>query len=204
MPVTLTGTASAISGRSAPTISAPAGGDVPSASSNNQPDQGLLDLVASILAHGGLLDVAGTWSQLQTFSAGAAFGADPTFPTRTLLKPGLAGSPTLGSNWVRSGVATRDLRVWKDPIGMVHFQGQLQMTSGAPNATMFHLPSGYYPPDSGAGLQFICPVYPNAGGFGIAEVTPIFDGEVEYLRHQGTDTTFDIVVMNFSYWPSMP
>jgi hypothetical protein len=91
MTVTLTGTPSAVADRAAPTISAPAGSDAPSAASNNAPDQALLNLVASLKAHGGLLDVAGTWSVLQTF-VGALF-ANGTSTDPAVTGQGSASKP---------------------------------------------------------------------------------------------------------------
>lgn len=81
MPVTLTGVPSAISARTAPAITAPASADFPSDVSNNQPDQGLLDKIASLLAHAGLLDVIGTYSKTQTFSVADATNAAEAFNT---------------------------------------------------------------------------------------------------------------------------
>lgn len=86
MPLTLTGTASAVSARPSAgtvTVTAPAGADFPSSSSQNQPDQGLLDKIASIFAHAGFLDVASAWTTLQTFGAGIA-GTVLNFTTATL------------------------------------------------------------------------------------------------------------------------
>lgn len=83
MPTSYTGVASAIMDRTAPTITEPAGGDAPNAASVNTPLGQLADALASLKAHGALLDVANTLTQTQTFSAADSIPALSINPPTT-------------------------------------------------------------------------------------------------------------------------
>lgn len=63
-----TGTASAIADRTAPTVTRPATGTSWVADEGATAWDALTDSIASLLAHGGLLDVANSWSAANTFS----------------------------------------------------------------------------------------------------------------------------------------
>lgn len=123
MPSTLTGVASALSARTAPTASVPAGSDAPNAASVATPFQNLLDKMASILSHGGLLDVAGTWSALQTFSAGISA------PVSSFTYPSLQSPWTTPSG-------KRKLGYWIDPFGAVHIEGDIDYGSNVTLASV--------------------------------------------------------------------
>lgn len=98
MPVTLTGVASAIASRAAPTASAPASADFPDDNSNNQPDQALLNLVASLLSHGALLDVANAFTAQQTYAQAAA-GTPTEVVTGTVPTSSSASARFLVKQW---------------------------------------------------------------------------------------------------------
>lgn len=128
MPVTLTGTASAITARTAPTIPAPASADFPSDTSNNQPDQALLDKIASLLAHAGLLDVIGTYTQAQTFSAGATIST-AAIATANVGALNVSGASALGGTLGVTGASTVTTIT---ASGLATFNAQIQV--GGTNA----------------------------------------------------------------------
>lgn len=185
MTVTLTGTPSAITARTAPVITAPAGTDAPSAASNNQPDQGLLDKLASILAHGGLLDVAGDWSKLQRLLGGVYGAGDGTVPG--VQGEGTSGFPGVKAHNPSSGFALE--------IG----NGNVQWTGSYPSSS------------TDVGLNVMTPIcFPKAGGiissngsgtitvvggFNIAAVTRVSAGSDKYFN-----IAFARSFLNQNYW----
>lgn len=113
MPVTLTGSTASLTDRTAPSITAPAGTDAPSAASVVTPLQALLDLAGKLKASAGLLGLASTWTAFQTFSAGLA--AATIESTGLLQADGTVAVDAAGTN--NGTLSTAALRIGGDTSG---------------------------------------------------------------------------------------
>jgi hypothetical protein len=175
MPVTLTGTAaSTLTSRAAPTILAPASADAPSDVSNNQPDQSLLNLIATLLVKGGLLNVANVWTQPNDFSAATPF-KEPV-PTWTDL--------TVNGDWSRVG-SPRDPAYWVDPAGLVHLRGDYSSTgTQASGSVITTLPSPLHPTHDWKGSAYVTQT-----GTGAAQVVPIIIQATSGIMNVGVAMT---------------
>jgi hypothetical protein len=66
-------------------------------------------------------------------------------PVEAVHAVGTTGNPAFGTNWANLGGGFQTTDFYKDPLGIVHLEGDLQHTGNGNGETVFTLPAGYQP-----------------------------------------------------------